>query len=829
VIAALPAGLLREQRRKVLMESPHLTGLDAVDVAAVPASLAEGQLWRLRLRFVPAAAGVDKRVVPAELGPRNVRILLDGASDPHLQVLRVVDDDDPQTATVLVRTDSQDTQPRDPPGHLLELVGLDDLDPLFRAAPVTFRFAEPDARLVPIEYREAEAVSRTEIDYLARDFDSFRQLLLERMSFYVPDWRERNPSDLGVTLIEVLAYAADYLSYYQDAVATEAYLATARRRISVRRHARLLDYRLHEGTNARVWTQIVVAGEGAEEAGVRLPAGAALLTASRRLQGSVEEGSEDHRRALDEGALVFRTLYPVTLYPELEEMQLYTWGAEDSTLPRGATSAALVGHLGRLRSGDVVVFEKREGYGPRGGATPDPRERQAVRLSLPPELARDPLTGTDITQIAWHESDALYYDLPVARQSGRARQERLTLVRGNVVLADHGQTYEDLLDTVPADGEYRPLLPRTGLTFRQPFDAARAAGEPAAWAVEQSRDRVLPDIELIELAPHLLGEAAAAEGDLNPVWRPQYDLLGSGRFARDFVVEVDDRGRAQLRFGDGRSGRRPPAGARFLARYRIGSGPHGNIGAHSLQHVVLTPRQRRDLAASRGAVVGARNYLAASGGTPAKRTEHAQIYAPEAVHSLAVQRRCVTAEDFAAMAQRHPEVRRAVARSLWTGSTTAVLLYVQRKGGLRSDPEFEERLRRSLLPTLLAGYDLVLREPTYVPVEIEFTVFTEPGVREERLYARLFGRRAADRGQLLDPDQFSIGRWLYLSQLTALVMGIPGVADLRVDVFQRWGQPPSGELEAGYIAIGPLEVVRLDNDPAAPQNGSLRVRIEERK
>ena len=36
----------------------------------------------------------------------------------------------------------------------------------------------------------------------------------------------------------VFAYTADYLSYYQDAVATEAYLDTARQRISVRRHVR---------------------------------------------------------------------------------------------------------------------------------------------------------------------------------------------------------------------------------------------------------------------------------------------------------------------------------------------------------------------------------------------------------------------------------------------------------------------------------------------------------------------------------------------------------------------------------------------------------------
>lgn len=826
-VAARPAGLQREQRRRVLMESPSLKGLDSISVQPLPGGAPDSHLWRLRLRFVPAAAG-GKRLVPEGLSKANLRILLDGNPDPHAEVVRLLPGGDPESVVAVVRTDAQETQTDDPPGHQLELVGLDDVDPLFASAPLTFRLEESEARVVPIEYREVATPPRIEIDYLARDFDSFRQLLFERMSFYVPDWRERNPADLGVTLIEVLAYGADYLSYYQDAVATEAYLATARRRVSVRRHTRLLDFRLHEGTNARVWAQIWIAGEGAAAAGVRLAAGTRLLTSSQRLAGCVEDPSRDYSRALEEGALVFQTLYPVVLYPEHEEMVIYTWGAEDFTLPRGGTSAALLGHLPRLRAGDAVVFEKREGYDLEAASTPDPRERQAVRLSQAPVLAHDPLTGSDITEIAWHEADALAFDFPVARVIGRIRHERLSLARGNLVLADHGLAYEDLLEPVPLRGDYRPELPRPGIVFRQPFDPARAAAEPAAWATEQECELALPDIELVELPMHAAHPGADEGFELRPVWRPRYDLLGSARFARDFVVEVDERGGAHLRFGDGEAGRRPPAGARFLARYRVGGGPHGNIGAHALQHVVLTARERREKEAVRAAVVGVRNHLAGAGGSFAKPAEHAQVYAPEAVHSRAAQRRSITEADFAEMAERHPEVRRAVARRSWTGAAAAVLLYVQRKRGVRSDPAFEARLRRFLVPSLPAGIDLVLRDPVYVPIEIELTVFTEKGVREEALYARLFSSGIGPKGQLFDPDQFSFGRSLYLSRLTALVMDIPGVADVRVDVFKRWGQPPANEKEDGFIAIGPLEIVRLDNDPDAPQLGSLRLRVEER-
>src|SRR5258708_33151257 len=82
------------------------------------------------------------------------------------------------------------------------------------------------------------------LDYTAKDYASFRQLMLDLLPLRNPDFVERNPADLGIALVELLAYAGDHLSYFQDAVANEAFLDTVRRRISARRHARLVDYRM---------------------------------------------------------------------------------------------------------------------------------------------------------------------------------------------------------------------------------------------------------------------------------------------------------------------------------------------------------------------------------------------------------------------------------------------------------------------------------------------------------------------------------------------------------------------------------------------------------
>ncbi len=148
-----------------------------------------------------------------------------------------------------------------------------------------------------------------EIDYLTRDYEGFRGLMLDALAALVPGWQEDNPGDLGIAVVEVLAYAADYLSYQQDAVATEAYLETARRRVSLRRHARLLDYRISEGTNARAEVEFEVSRN------LTLPRGTRLLTRVGNLPPVVEPDSPEYLRALDAGAAVFETVEDLALTP----------------------------------------------------------------------------------------------------------------------------------------------------------------------------------------------------------------------------------------------------------------------------------------------------------------------------------------------------------------------------------------------------------------------------------------------------------------------------------------------------------------------------------
>ena len=73
------------------------------------------------------------------------------------------------------------------------------------------------------------------------------------------------------------------------------------------------------------------------------------------------------------------------------------------------------------------------------------------------------------------------------------------------------------------------------------------------------------------------------------------------------------------------------------------------------------------------------------------------------------------------------------------------------------------------------------------------------------------------------PGSFTFGQPVYLSQIIAAAMNVPGVIRVEAEKFRRLDQEdPNGDaLAAGQINIEMLEVARLDNDPQAPENGII--------
>lgn len=349
------------------------------------------------------------------------------------------------------------------------------IDPRYAYAPLLFRTdcaGTVDCKPQPCP--PESVVPPPTINYLARDFQSFRQLMLDRLLVTMPEWRERHIPDIGITLVELMAYVADQLSYTLDAVATEAYLSTARLRISVRRHARLVDYRMHEGCNARTWVCIDSDSDQTFEItdlAFAVPQDDALVSGP----GLVDW---DSLRKMP-NAIIFEAVDihgtgQVSFIAAHSEIHFYTWEDEECCLPVGTTRASLLNEplkitanstktkaddcdckemsggnenfysvskgqvtantetsyekrstpimpIGvnsaesdegflKLGIGDVLILEEIRGSRTGAAADADKSKRHVVRLTHVSKTV-DPLTNKKVLEVEWGREDALPFTL----------------------------------------------------------------------------------------------------------------------------------------------------------------------------------------------------------------------------------------------------------------------------------------------------------------------------------------------------------------------------------------------------------------------------------
>lgn len=696
-----------------------------------------------------------------------------------------------------------------------------EIDRLLSQVDFSFKVECPsDFDCAPAVPCPEDTKASPEISYLAKDYQSFRRMMLSRMAQIMPDWRERNPADLGVTLVETLAYTADRLSYAQDAASTEAYLASARLRSSIRRHARLVDYRMHDGANARVWLQLDV------DAPTTLPEDTQFLTRLVGVEPTIS-GTEAEREARNRNPLIFETMAEYELFPSLNAIDFYDWGNEECCLPRGATRATLERDLTDLVEGAVLIFEER--LGPRTGrkADADLGKRHAVRLTKVENGLTDELTGTAITEIRWAEEDALPFPVCISsaidETLGGGLARRVSHALGNVVLADHGETIRDeALGSVPEPHLFLVREDGDDPCAKPPPRPVPPRFRPALQRRDITQSALLGDPQSAFAATHIGLAARRADvtllsgsGANEERWTTRPDLLQSRPGDQHIVVEVEREGRAFVRLGDGRNGRRPNAGQEFRAEYRSGNGTVGNVGRDAIRHAFTGLATIRAI----------RNPLPATGGVNPESMEEVRQAAPYAYRR---QERAVTPEDYAAMAERFPDVQRAAASFRWNGHGHTVFITVDRREGRPITAEYEAGIRAFLDTVRMAGYDLEIDGPRFVAVELELFICAGSDHFRSEIHRAAF--EALGTGRLVDgsrgffhPDNFSFGQTLYLSQIYARLMEIEGIVSVEAKVFRRRGSRDTRPLLDGSITFGRLEIAQLDNDPNFPERGTFSI------
>jgi hypothetical protein len=719
-----------------------------------------------------------------------------------------------------------------------------------------------------------EMMPEPALDYLAKDYQSFRRLMVDLISERNPEWQERLPADLGMTLVDLLAYAGDYLSYFQDAgPGTESYLDTCLHRISAARHARLIDYRMHNGRNAFTYLHFK-AVDGSD--GV-VPAGAKLVTRIGRplvgkssAPGTIIPNSADFESdpALAD-AVVFETTALTRVVDRHNELRIHTWDDALCCVAKGAGEAFLYSLSGNaisaseLKVGDYLLFEEVRSPVTGLEADRDPKRRQVVRITKVQSAAdsafTDTMTGgkftprtntTDPTlplqRVVWRREDALTFTLCIsAKTEEGALIDPVSVARGNIAPADHGRTVKRDSDkqelALPGAGAGRwPLpslaLPSAPLTHQPMPPEAEYDSEGRLLMGRHDLDRsvreVLPAAVLLLKFPN----------SENEIWTAAPHLLDSDPYDQEFVAEIDNQGEARLRFGDDQYGRRPTDAVRAIARYRIGNGRAGNIGAEALVHIVEPdPADPLD-PASPGALLKFADVdrvyqpIVARLGFDAETIEEVRQIAPEAFR--AIQFRAVTEKDWDEIALRHPEVAGAKSSFRWTGSWYTVFVAIQPRrsenlrrlagGGIELAPDFASTITAFLKRFKLAGYDLVVRAAVYVPLEVDIQLCIARGYFRgdilEAVSRVLSNQEFADgtRG-FFHPLAFGFGEPVYLSRLYKAIESVEGLESATVTAFNRYWEIPRDEIKRGVIDMGPFEIPLLDNDPNFPENGVLKL------
>jgi predicted phage baseplate assembly protein len=338
-------------------------------------------------------------------------------------------------------------------------------------------------------------------------------------------------------------------------------------------------------------------------------------------------------------------------------------------------------------------------------------------------------------------------------------------------------------------------------------------------------------------APEIALVATDAQGFERP-WLWQRWLLGSGPADHAFTVtperyaavgsghsqtwfDYDGEG-TTIRFGDGTFGLTPDPGTVFTVTYLSGGGTTGNVPADTIVEVDSGQPQRID-------VVSVTNPFAALGGADPETAQQVRDRAPRAFAAKPL--RVVRSEDYVAAAQSLDWVMQAGTAFRWTGSWLTALTTADPRH--RPDVTIAqlEQLSDLLNRRRLAGYESYVLAPRYTSIDLRITVCAQPTAFAADVKAAVLevlrpGAMPDGRTGFFDHDRWSFGQALEASALLAAIQRAHGVLGVTDVTYRRRGLQPDWAALPDTLAIAGDRILRVDDDPSHPENGSLQVTVE---
>jgi hypothetical protein len=632
------------------------------------------------------------------------------------------------------------------------------LDPFFSSVQFSFKAlcrSDLDCQAPPVACPPLSG-DTPPIDYLAKDFLSFRQALSDFSALRYPEWQERSEADFGVMFMEALCSLADDLSYTQDRIGAEGTLDTATQRRSIVRHARQVDYEPQPATSAQALLQLNVSG-GPIPSGLRV---SATGPDGSPIDFETGTGMIDPNTGLPNATTY--VVNPAWNRP----IQPYWWDDSQQCLRAGSTEMWVQGWNFNFSAGQMLLIDTA------AENSADPPIRETVQLSSA-DQELDPLFNVQVTHLVW-PIGVLQFDHDLTR----------TVLAGNLIPATQGRRYIEsfAIDQVPAGSQMPLAIIRTGPNSTPDSPTLQylytLQNSPLAWLPQSDPNLPpLPEILLVEQPP------LPASPPVNWTWRRK--LLDAEQFEKAFAVDpasfirtaaksdgtssydYDDDNGDTIRFGDNVFGEIPDSGSTFMVTYRVGGGALGNVAADSITSVSLT-QSSPALVAAAGLVSAVTNPFAATGGADLEPDETVRRLAPQAFRAQRLYD--VRPEDYQATAETLPWVLRAGTVFRWTGSWLTVFTTPDPMGTEQVSLDEHTELINLLNRYRLAGYESYVPAPVYVGIDLTITVCANPDAFRADVEAALLS--ALSTSKLPDGtagffyfDRFTFGTSLELSAL----------------------------------------------------------------
>ena len=292
--------------------------------------------------------------------------------------------------------------------------------------------------------------------------------------------------------------------------------------------------------------------------------------------------------------------------------------------------------------------------------------------------------------------------------------------------------------------------------------------------------------------------------------------LANGAVQFDYDGDAGDT----IRFGDGDFGEVPDANSLFTVLYRAGGGSAGNVAADSITSIAPTgPFEQLASAVN--------NPFPAAGGTDEETDASVRLLAPYSFQSAKCN--AVLAADYAAAAMTLPWVARAGCTVRHTGSWLTAFTAAEAAVAELVTEDQLSALTSLLNRYRLAGNEAYALPPDFVSLDLRIAASANPGAFNADVAAAIL--QALGTGTLPDGSSgffahgnFTFGQPLERSALEAAIQKAQGVAGIHSITYRRHGSAVNLEL-TDQIKVGVDQIIRVDNNPGQPANGSIAVTV----